>query len=226
MRSASAARRAGAGDAGLLDRILAVPQPSRIDEQDRQAVEVAPDLDRVARGSGDRRHDRDVATREGVEEGGFAGIGRSGDDDREPLAQALAARLVEHRADAGVDSPDPAERVILQTGRDVAFVGEIEGRFEKRQRLRAGSPATPRPWSPRAPASWRKAWRRCASVSASIRSARPSTRLRSMRPFRKARRVNSPGGRAGTRPDPTGRERAPPASPIRHGCGVRPGPPR
>ena len=46
---------------------------------------------------------------------------------------------------------------------------------------------------PSAPWNWRSACRRCASVSAKIRSARPSTAVRSMRPFSKARRVNSPG---------------------------------
>jgi hypothetical protein len=46
---------------------------------------------------------------------------------------------------------------------------------------------------PSAPERTRCAWRRCASVSASIRSARPSTCARSRRPFSSARRVNSPG---------------------------------
>src|SRR5215471_7725669 len=56
--------------------------------------------------------------------------------------------------------------------------------------------------SPSAPRIWRNAWRRCASVSAPIRSARPSTRVRSSRPFSNARRVNSPasaGRQPGTR---------------------------
>ena len=46
---------------------------------------------------------------------------------------------------------------------------------------------------PIAPDRTRNACRRCASVSASIRSARPSTWARSSLPFSNARRVNSPG---------------------------------
>ena len=42
------------------------------------------------------------------------------------------------------------------------------------------------------------AWRACASVSAATRSARPSTSVRSMRPFSKARRANSPGSASRT----------------------------
>ena len=45
---------------------------------------------------------------------------------------------------------------------------------------------------PNSPLNWRKACRRWASVSALIRSPRPSTAVRSSRPFPKARRVNSP----------------------------------
>ena len=51
----------------------------------------------------------------------------------------------------------------------------------------------------RAPSIWRSAWRRWASVSAAIRSTRPSTSLRSSLPLSKARRVNSPAS-AGRRP--------------------------
>ena len=50
-----------------------------------------------------------------------------------------------------------------------------------------------------APPAIRSAWRRCASVCASTRSASPSTCDRSSLPFSKARSANSPGS-AGRRP--------------------------
>ena len=70
--------------------------------------------------------------------------------------------------------------------------------------------------SPSSPLSCRKACRRCASVSAAIRSARPSTAVRSSRPFSNARRVNSPAS-ARRKPGrsaqaPRARRRPPPAA--------------
>jgi len=56
---------------------------------------------------------------------------------------------------------------------------------------------------PSAPSNCRHACRRCASVSAAMRSARPSTSLRSSLSLSKARRVNSPasaGRNPGNRP--------------------------
>ena len=53
--------------------------------------------------------------------------------------------------------------------------------------------------TPSAPSSCRSACRRCASVSASIRSASPSTAARSILPLRRARRVKAPGS-AGRQP--------------------------
>ena len=54
------------------------------------------------------------------------------------------------------------------------------------RRQRSASP-------PRAPENILCAWRRCASVSASISAPSPSTWVRSIRSFIRARRVNSPG---------------------------------
>ncbi len=51
----------------------------------------------------------------------------------------------------------------------------------------------------RSPSSWRRACRRCISVSAWIKSARPSTWVRSNFPLAKARLVNSPAS-AGLNP--------------------------
>jgi hypothetical protein len=69
---------------------------------------------------------------------------------------------------------------------------------------------------PRAPSSWRNAWRRCASVSAAIRSCTASASVRSIRPLRKARRVNSPGS-AGLAPSATSAS-ATPARTARPPC--------
>ncbi len=76
-------------------------------------------------------------------------------------------------------------------------------RHRPRRRNRSPPPAAPSPRSARsairrtifasAPSACRNACRRCAAVSASIRSARPSTPVKSSLPFSKARRANSPG---------------------------------
>ncbi len=48
-------------------------------------------LDDVARGAGLLGYDRRVALGKHVQQARFAGIGRPGDDDLEPVAQTLAA---------------------------------------------------------------------------------------------------------------------------------------
>lgn len=68
--------------------------------------------------------------------------------------------------------------------------------------------------APASPSSMRSAWRRCDAVSAAIRSAMPSTSVRSSLPFKKVRRVNSPGS-AGRKPGMAARASISPAATAR-----------
>ena len=91
-----------------LDRALLAlaggAQPRGVGDDQREAVEREVDLDDVARRSGDVADDRRVAPGERVEEGGFAGVGRTHDRDAVAVAQALAgARIVERRRDLALD---------------------------------------------------------------------------------------------------------------------------
>ena len=113
---------------------------------------------------------------------------------RKPSRSDLAAvAVVEVRTRSPPRAPAMSARASASASRgEVGLIREVDGGFDQRQRLD----------QPRAPAlvelrqraaACRRAWRRCASVSASMRSARPSTSARSSLPFSKARRANSPG---------------------------------
>ncbi len=60
-------------------------------EDHRHAAEIEMHLDDVARGARLLRHDRHVALGQRIQQARLAGIGRTGDDDAEAVAQALAA---------------------------------------------------------------------------------------------------------------------------------------
>ena len=105
---------------------------------------------------------------------------------------ASRAKVAEHGVDQVEDFGRDVDRHLL--------VGEIDRRLQQRSGPDQSCAASFRRAAPTAPERTRSAWRRCASVSASIRSARPSTWARSSRPFSSARRVNSPGS-ASRRPD-------------------------
>ena len=196
--------------------------PGGVEQRHRIAVEIEMHLDDVARGAGMRRHDRHLAPRDPIEQRRLAGIGRTRDRDHQALAQAFAAPLSASAssispASALRRSPAPARSV----RRDIALVGEIDAGLDQRQRLDEPRRARLARVSPSSPFSWRNACRRCASVSASIRSARPSTSVRSSLPFSNARRVNSPGS-AGRNPRSPRAPRTAPRSPrARHATAAR-----
>ena len=177
----------------LLDRIGAVAQPGGVGEHDRVAGEIDRDLDDVAGRAGDRRGDRRLAPREPVQQARFAGIGRPEDRDRDAVAQPLAAMPIgQMRARSRRRAPRYPPRLAPRSR-------AADPRRENRSPLRDGPGAAAAARAsrdtapPSSPSSWRKAWRRCASVSAAARSAIASAWVRSSLPFRKARRVNSPG---------------------------------
>ena len=177
----------------LLDRVGALAQPGRVGEHDRVAGEVDRDLDHVARRAGDRRGDRRLAPRELVQQARFAGVRRPDDRHRDAVAQPLAAMPVgqmraRSRRPAKRCPPRPA--ISISGGRSSSGKSIAASRCARRRSSRSPQP---RYSAPSAPSSWRNAWRRCASVSAAARSATASAWVRSSLPFRKARRVNSPG---------------------------------
>ena len=149
--------------------VLAVAQARRIDERDRQAAEIAADLDRVPRRAGDRGDDGDIAARERVEQRRLAGIRRAGENDRQALPQALAARLGEHGCDRGRKDREAARGPVLERLGNVALVGEIQGGFEQREELRCLS---------RQRSTWRPS---CPSSCAGPDGAAPPSRHRSGR---------------------------------------------
>ena len=184
-------------------------------------------LDDVARGARLLRDDRHVAPGERVEQARLAGIGRAGDDDAEAVAQALAAvPSARWRAIDSRSALDDGAGLDRDVGRHVAFVGEVEPGLD--QRLRAEQLRAPALVElPQRAFRLRSAWRRCASVSASIRSARPSTSVRSSLPFSKARRANSPGSARRHAGEARAAHRARRGSPRgRHAAGARPCPRR
>ena len=188
--------RARARNAFNLNRIACVAQTRRVDESHRQSTEVAAHLDGVAGGAGDRRHDGDVAARDGVEKGRLSGVRRAGEDDREALAQTLAATALGEVARQFFRHVFPNPAACSSTPAATSGSSEKSSAASSSARHSISRSRQLSTRLPSRPSSWRRAWRRCASVSASMRSARPSTAERSIRPLRKARRVNSPGSAA------------------------------
>ena len=82
---------------------------------------------------GDLRHDGRVAPRQKIEQRGFAGVGRTDDGDREALAQALAAPVVEMGRDLGLQLRDAGAHLVGDAGWQV-LVGKIDRRLEMGQR--------------------------------------------------------------------------------------------
>src|SRR5829696_8298849 len=119
-----------------LNRIARVAQTRRVDESHRQSTEVAAHLDGIAGGAGDRRYDGDVAARDGVDKGRLSGVRGAGEDDREALAQTLAAMAPGEVARQFFRHVFPQYRgLFLHSSRDVGLVGEVERRLEQRQAL-------------------------------------------------------------------------------------------
>jgi hypothetical protein len=85
---------------------------------------------------GDLRHDGRLATRQKVEQRGLAGVGRPDDGDRDALAQALAAAILQMVGDLGLELRHAGPHLVGDAGRQV-LVGEIDRRFEVGQRAQA-----------------------------------------------------------------------------------------
>ena len=143
--------------------------------------------------------DRHVAFRQRVDQRGFADVRRAGDGEEQALAQLLAAAGI---VEMGARSPAGHARSVASSWSSTSGGRSSSGKsisaswYARMPRSRSAQS-----WysAPSAPSSCRSACRRCASVSAAIRSWTASASTRSMRPFRKARRVNSPGS-AGRKP--------------------------
>ncbi len=125
----------------------------------------------------------------------LADVGCTNERHPEPIAHDLAAmtiiEVMVHRAHQHLD--DRHARRPSSSGADVGFIREVETRFHQSERLRQLTRAILHRERTAVPVACSRACRRCASVSASMRSERPSTSARSSLPFSKARRANSPG---------------------------------
>ena len=115
--------------------------------------------------------------RDGVEEGRLAGVRRPREHDREALPQPLAAAAsARWRASSSATAPAmpawPCSRAPAGTSPSSEKSSAASSSARHSIKL---APASSRRGCRAAPSSWRRACRRCASVSASMRSARPST---------------------------------------------------
>ena len=91
------------------------------------------DLDHVARRAGGLRHDRRLAPGEEIEQRGFAGIGRADDRDGQPVAQTLAAAILEMDLDLPLQARDGQTHLVGQSLRQI-LVRKVDGRLEMGQR--------------------------------------------------------------------------------------------
>src|SRR5271168_4942475 len=94
------------------------------------------DLDHVARSAGIRRHDRRLAPGKPVEQCRFAGVRRSGDGNDKTVSQTLAASAVGQRCcNHAAQLPRSMKRWTDEILRYIGLIGEVDPRFDERQRL-------------------------------------------------------------------------------------------
>ena len=93
------------------------------------------DLDHIAGRPRLLRHDRHVALSERVQQRRLAGIGRTGDDHPEAVAEAFAAPVGKMLGDASEQIGDGGVSLHRGIGGDIGLVGEVEPGFGKRLRL-------------------------------------------------------------------------------------------
>ena len=170
------------------------PNPCRIDQTNRHAVDGEALLDRVARRSWKLGDDRSIFAEERVEQRRFAGVRRPDDRDGKPFAHqapdfAVAPQPLQ-RAEYRVEPPSKRRAVGLGD-----LVGEVDCGREFLEHLGQRAAQLLEPRSARAPPRFASAARAAARVSASMTSATAAAACRSIFPLRKARRVNSPGVR-------------------------------
>ena len=97
--------------------------------------EIEMNLDNIAGGPRLLRDDGHVAARQRIQQARLAGVGRSGDDHAEAVAQALAAPVGEMMRDAGEELRHDGIGLDAGVRGDVGLVGEIESGFDKGLRL-------------------------------------------------------------------------------------------
>ena len=91
-----------------LDHVVGVAQARGVHDVDRQAVDVDPLAQQVARRARDLGDDRRVVARERVQQGRLAGVRPARDHDVQPVAQRPAlARRVRDRREALADLGEP-----------------------------------------------------------------------------------------------------------------------
>ena len=150
-------------------------------------------LDDVPRGARDRRHDRRLAPGDPVQQCRLAGVRRTGNRHHQTVAQPLAARGARQRlGDFVAQLLRSIERRRNQILRHIGLVGKIDPRLDQGAAPRSAACARSRPDRRAGPSSAGTPGGAAPRVSAPIRSARPSTAVRSSLPFSNARRVNSP----------------------------------
>ena len=133
-----------------------------------------------------------IAAREGVDQRRFPALGGPAITMVTPSRSRSPMRAAASSFQPGKYRGENFTRAAAGGARHVFFLGKIDLRFEERRRLDEGVPPN-RGLTPEHAFRLARAARRCHSVSASMRSARPSTSARSILPFVSARQVNSPG---------------------------------
>ena len=122
---------AAAFDADLFDHVVGFAQAGGVDDVDGHAVEGDLFAHGVAGGAGDVGYDGDVVARQGVEQAGFADVGRADEDDVHAFAQNRALfRAGEHGFQTALQGLELAARVGGFEKIDV-FFGKVQRGFDQ-----------------------------------------------------------------------------------------------
>ena len=117
------------------------PGCPRCRHRDGKAAEIEMELQHVTRRSRKRRHNGRFAPREPIEQGRLSRIGRTCNGDAEPFAQPLA-RSGAGATDLVGQRTYEIERLHHGRFRNVFFVGEVDGCFDRALALRSSVGAT------------------------------------------------------------------------------------
>ena len=182
-----------AADTFRLDLVARQSHPGRVDDRRAQPVEVYDFRQHVTGRAWRRRDDGAVAADKTVEEARLAGVRPADQRDGDALANQPPASSRSEPAAAASTAATPPSPPLHRPRRSDS---PLRGNRARLPAARSGrTAARARRASRRAswPSSCSDAARACSGVADSIRSATASACVRSIRPPRYARRVNSPG---------------------------------
>ena len=117
-----------------LDRVGGVANTRGVEHRYRIAAQIKMNFQHVAGGSGKRRYDCRLPSRQPIKQRRLAGIRRTCDRDPQSLAQSLP--LPRHGlADLVGQWPNQLQRTSRQTRRNIILIGEIDPGFDQSQRF-------------------------------------------------------------------------------------------